>query len=174
MISMIRLLLLLLLLHGLAAIVPLLLPHSLPGHTTQAFGGWPHQFDSRPLLELGLSEQERLFIQGFPGRVGRFTDGSREIVLRWLNRPSRSLHPAQDCLKGVGYSVTPQPLRVDAEGHHWGCVRAERNGQTLMVCERVYDEANGSWSDVSSWYWMAMLGKSTGSWWAVTVAERAS
>ena len=168
-----RLLYLLIVLHGVAAIVPLLSPHPLSGPVPQAFGGWPQQFDSRPLLELGLSEQERLFAQGFPGWVGRFTDGSREIVLRWINRPSRNLHPAQDCLKGVGYRITPHPLRVDATGHHWGCVRAERNGQALTVCERVYDEAGESWSDVSSWYWTAMLGKSTGPWWAATVAERA-
>lgn len=169
-----RLFCVLLLLHGLAALVPLVLPHPRTEHATQVFGGWPKQIDSRPLLELGLSEQERLFVQGFPGHVGRFSNGSRELVLRWITRPSRNLHPAQDCLKGVGYRVTPQPLRVDTEGHHWGCVRAERNGQTLRVCERVYDEAGGSWSDVSSWYWAAILGKSAGPWWAVTVAEQAS
>lgn len=169
-----RLLRLLIVLHGLAAMVPLLSPRSHSAPTTQAFVGWPQQFESRPLLELGLSEQERLFVQEFPGRVGRFTDGSREIVMRWINRPSRNLHPAQDCLKGVGYRVTPRPLRVDAAGHHWGCVRAERDGHALTVCERVHDEAGGSWSDVSSWYWTAMLGKSPGPWWAVTVAERES
>ena len=29
-----------------------------------------------------------------------------------------------------------------------------------------------SWTDVSSWYWQALLGKTHGPWWAVTVTEK--
>ncbi|NOT53946.1 MAG: hypothetical protein HOP18_05005, partial [Deltaproteobacteria bacterium] len=61
-----RLLRLLIVLHGLAAMVPLLSPRSHSAPTTQAFVGWPQQFESRPLLELGLSEQERFFVREFP------------------------------------------------------------------------------------------------------------
>ncbi|MCI0665355.1 MAG: hypothetical protein L0220_30200 [Acidobacteria bacterium] len=28
-----------------------------------------------------------------------------------------------------------------------------------------------NWTDVSSWYWSAMLGRSCGPWWVVTIAE---
>lgn len=82
------------------------------------------------------------------------------------------LHPVVDCLKGFGYTVKPQPLFVDETGQRWGCVLAMRKDQTLRVHERIYDSAGQQWTDVSSWYWAALLGKTTGPWWAVTVAER--
>ncbi|MDH3604730.1 MAG: hypothetical protein OEU26_34425 [Candidatus Tectomicrobia bacterium] len=132
---------------------------------------WPQQFEGRPLIPLTLTAEERGFHRGFPGQVARFTDGSREIVMRWIHRPSRRLHPAADCLKAVGYQVTPKPIRMDAERRHWGCVSAQRQGKRLHVCERIYDAHGNSWSDVSSWYWAAILGKTSGPWWASTLAE---
>jgi hypothetical protein len=40
------------------------------------------------------------------------------------------------------------------------------------VYERIYDVAGNSWSDVSAWYWAALLGKSAGPWWSVVIAEK--
>ena len=133
---------------------------------------WPVEFNGKPLERLELSELERGFSRGFPGRIARFTDGSQEIIIRRVQKETRKLHPAADCLKGGGYSVKPLPVRVDLEGKHWGCVQAERGRKVLDVCERIYDEAGNSWSDTSSWYWSAVLGKTTGPWWAVTVADK--
>jgi hypothetical protein len=41
----------------------------------------------------------------------------------------------------------------------------------MQVCERIYDQAGASWTDVSSWYWDAALGRSQGPWMAVAVAD---
>ncbi len=135
---------------------------------------WPSKFEGRPLFPLPLTEQERGFQRGFPGHVVRFTDGVHELVMRSVNRASRRLHPAADCLKAVGYDVTPKPIRVGTEGQHWGCVLATRPGNRLHVCERIYDEHGNSWSDVSSWYWAALLGKSKGPWQSMTIARPVS
>ena len=162
------------LVHGLAATLPLLsvpVAESLP-HNTEPH--WPTQFAGRPLYPLTLTAQEQAFTQGFPGQVARFTDGSREIVIRWVQRASRTLHPASDCFQGLGYSVQPQPLRLDSDGAYWGCFQATRSDKRWHVCERITDNQGQGWSDVSAWYWAALLGKSTGPWWTFTVAEEVS
>jgi hypothetical protein len=78
-----------------------------------------------------FSSREERFAADFPGRIARFSDGHREIIIRWVARETRALHSASDCFKGLGY-----------------------------------------WTDVSSWYWQATMSKTSGGWWAVTVAER--
>lgn len=160
-----------LLLHLLAAMLPLWSTSAAVTTSAVAPPTWPEQFAGRPLRPLDLTAQEARFSQGFPGHVARFTDGSREIILRWVHVPTRRLHPAADCLKGVGYAIRPQPIRVDTDDQHWGCVRASRAGQHMQVCERVFDHQGQSWSDVASWYWATALARTTGPWWAVTVAE---
>lgn len=165
-----RVVALFLVVHGLAALVPFVSWQKDVSTASTSFIGWPEQFEGRGLQRLSLTEQERGFAQGFPGEIARFTDGSREIVMRWIQRPSRKLHPAADCFKGAGYTTVPKPIRIDAVGQHWGCFSAKQNGTQLHVCERIYDTTGKSWSDVSSWYWSAMLGNTPGPWWAVTIA----
>jgi len=139
---------------------------------SDAFPGWPSDFEGRPLRALTLSEREQLWSRDFPGRVGRFTDGHNEIVLRWLARETRQLHPAADCFRALGYAIAPQPLVVDSTGAQWGCFLARRSDEKLRVRERMADETGQSWSDVSAWFWSATLRRSRGPWWAWTVAER--
>ncbi|HEX4945609.1 MAG TPA: hypothetical protein VFZ34_02950 [Blastocatellia bacterium] len=143
-----------------------------PKPLDQPFPGWPTQFAQQLLQALPLNQGELRFEQAFPGRLGKFSDGTREIALRWVTEPTRMLHPASDCLQGLGYTVKPQPLWVDNEGQRWGCVLALRRDQTIRVRERIYDAAGHEWTDVSSWYWAATFGQTAGPWWAVTVAER--
>lgn len=135
------------------------------------FPGWPQQFEGDELTTLPLSERETYFAADFPGKIGRFNAGEREIVVRWVATASRKLHPAADCFQGAGYTVSPLPIRRDHQGAQWGCFSAERQRKSLRICERIYDERGGSWSDTSSWFWDALRGKSSGPWWAVTVAE---
>lgn len=161
-------------LHIIALLVPFMGISANAGHTTASDITWPAEFEGKNLERLELSDMERGFSRGFPGRIARFTDGSREIIIRRVERATRKLHPASDCLKGGGYSVKSLPVRADPAGNHWGCVRAVQGGRVLNVCERIYDEAGNSWSDTSSWYWSAVLEKSSGPWWAVTVAEEGS
>lgn len=158
---------------ALATIAPLLPMRRSATPVTAAFPGWPAQFAGRALTALPLTEREQRFAVDFPGRIGRFTDGTREIVIRWVAQETRALHPAADCFRGLGYAVRPLPVRVDEGGRHWGSFAASRNDETLRVYERIFETAGAqSWADVSSWYWRALLGQTRGGWWAVTVAER--
>ena len=69
------------------------------------FPGWPSSYEGRALAELPLTPRETAFGQDFPGRVGRFSDGRREIIIRWVGAPTRRLHSAADCFRGSGYAV---------------------------------------------------------------------
>ena len=161
----------------LAAVAPFAPMRSDAPNEQSAFPGWPAQFEGHGLTQLPLSSREERFATDFPGRIARFealfSNGQREMIIRWAPRETRALHPASDCFKGLGYSIKPLPARVDPAGHRWGCFEARRGAESLNVYERIYDSADKeSWSDVSSWYWQAMMGQASGGYWAVTVAER--
>lgn len=134
------------------------------------FPGWPAQLEGRPLTPLPLTAREAGFVRDFPGRIGRFSDGSREIILRWVAAPTRKLHPAADCLRGSGYTIVPLPARISETGAAMSCFRARRGGEAMSVCEVIRDEAGSSWPDVSAWYWHALTGRGRGPWWSLTIA----
>jgi len=136
------------------------------------FPGWPTHYERRVLTELPLTQRELAFVRDFPGRIGRFSDGRREIIIRWVGAPTRRLHPASDCFRGSGYSITPMPLGKDAAGTAMGCFRASHGADVLTVCELIRDEHGTSWPDVSAWYWNGMLGASPAPWWSFVVAEQ--
>jgi hypothetical protein len=135
------------------------------------FKGFPTEFEGRKLRDLGLSERERFFLEDFPGQIGRFSDGNREIVIRRVTEATRKLHSASDCFEAVGYTTTPLPIKVDEAGKRWACFSAVKSDEKLRVCERIKDDQDGEWTDVSSWYWSAW-GKGQSEWWAFTVAEK--
>lgn len=139
-----------------------------------AFPGWPRRFEGRALTELPLTAREERFGRDFPGKIARFTDGEREVIMRWVTERTRKLHPASDCFRGTGYAVRPAALRVDEAGQRWGSFTATRGGERLRVYERIYTEGRGDqgWTDVSAWYWSAVGEGADGPWWAVTVAEK--
>jgi len=138
---------------------------------TATFPGWPVEYEGRTLARLRASEREMRFAAGFPGMVAAFTDGERTILLRWVAHETRKLHPAQHCLRGLGYAVEPGPVWRDAQGRNWGTTVAERDGLRRRIRERICDAAGGEWTDVSAWWWDAWLGRSTGPWWAATVFQ---
>ncbi|ADO68897.1 hypothetical protein [Stigmatella aurantiaca] len=135
------------------------------------FPGWPTTFEGQPLRELPLSEREQRFGAGFPGRIARFTDGRRELIFRWIQAPTRQLHSAEDCFRGLGYTLTPATLWRHPEGTSWHRFTALRDGSPLVVREAILDGASRRWTDVSAWYWSALLEDTEGPWWAITVAE---
>jgi hypothetical protein len=141
--------------------------------TGAAFPGWPTHFETRPLTLLPLTPLEESLQQEFPGRVGRFSDGQREIILRWVTQETRKLHSSSDCFKANGYQIEALPLKRDGEAL-WSRFVATRGKVRLVVAERIYTESGGQWSDVSAWYWAAQLGRTHGPWWAVTVASQAA
>lgn len=156
-----------------AALAPLAAsPPSAP-ISVESFPGWPTEFEGRPLRPLPLAEREAGFVRGFPGRVGRFSDGTSEIVVRWVVEPTRKLHPSADCFRGLGFTIVPADSRQDSLGRRWSAFLAVKGEQTLLVRELISGSDGRSWSDAPSWYWPAALGRAAGPWWAFTVARPA-
>jgi hypothetical protein len=136
------------------------------------FPGWPAEFEGKPLRETALNAVEQAFSGQFPGRMGRFTDGSRLIVMRWVTAPTHRVHSGADCLQAAGYRLKPGDWRRDPQGAIWSTWTAAGKNGALAIRERCFDDHGRSWQDVSSWFWAAVTGRSAGPWWVVTVAER--
>lgn len=141
-------------------------------HKTVAQASWPQTFEGRPLKQLKLSAREKAFERGFPGRIGRFTDGARELIIRHIHAPTRSLHPGHHCFRGLGYAISFSDMHVDEKGDLWSSFSATKTSQEFAVRERIVDlGSTQSWTDVSAWYWSALLQKTKGPWLAITVAN---
>ena len=131
----------------------------------------PAAWDGRALRPLALSAVERRFADRFPGRIERLTDGEQVLVWREVTAPTRMLHPAADCYRGLGYRIEQARLEVDASQRLWRCFVAERDGHRLRVCERIVDANGQAFTDASSWFWAAQLKQSAGPWQAITLAR---
>jgi hypothetical protein len=136
------------------------------------FPGWPSSFEGKPLTRLPLNEMEQKFTTDLPGKFGRFTDGEREIIIRWVTEATRKMHPASDCFQGLGYTVNPLPVRRDKNGSLWSSFAAAKGNKRLIVYEQIHSDAGETWTDVSAWYWSALRQQDNGSWWAITIAEK--
>ena len=154
-----------------ATVAPLVVGQRQVAASDRSFRGWPSHYQGRELREMALTQREIAFARDFPGRIGRFWDGEREIIIRWIGAPTRRLHPAADCFRGIGYSIMPSPAGKDAGGAAMSCFRARHLAEEMMVCEVIRDERGESWPDVSAWYWHALFGSSPAPWWSFVVAE---
>ena len=141
------------------------------GHEAASLPPWPREFQGRALTRVPLAESERRFLAGFPGDVARFSDGERDLILRWVAQPTRRLHPADDCYRAWGYDVSAATIRADRDGARWRCFSARKDGRERRVCEQVRDAEGAHWTDVSSWYWAATLGRTDGPWLVTTVSD---
>ncbi len=152
---------------ALAALLPFSTPDAKPVDHS-GFPGWPNQFQGRRLTRLPLSAQEeRFYNTGFPGKAARFSDGQREVVVRWVTRPTRSLHSSQDCFRGSGYTIVEESLKSDKREF-----RVKKGDQELVVSEFITDGRGTVWTDISAWYWDAILGRSEGPYWSYVVASK--
>ena len=131
---------------------------------------WPPVSTRRTLRPLALGSVEARFAAQFPGRIERLTDEESVLVWREVRTPTRMLHPATDCYRGLGYRVVDARLERDAQARLWRCFVAERDGRRVRVCERIEDARGLAFTDASAWFWAAQLGRSTGPWQAITVA----
>ena len=155
-----------------ATVAPLVTGSQESAISEQSFTGWPRQYEGREIRELTLTRRELAFASDFPGRIGRFSDGDREIIIRWVGAPTRQLHSTADCFRGIGYSIAPLPAAKDANGAAMSCFRATHGSDHLKVCEVIRDAGGESWPDVSAWYWHAIIGSTPPPWWSFVVAER--
>ncbi|MET0349158.1 MAG: hypothetical protein ABW067_05170, partial [Rhizobacter sp.] len=78
---------------------------SAPATATTASPEWPMQWEGKGLRPLALSAVEQRFAARFPGHIARMTDGELVLVLRAVKEPTRQLHPAADCFRGLGYTI---------------------------------------------------------------------
>jgi hypothetical protein len=153
------------------ALAPLLRPSHAATDVTSAAPEWPTAWEGRALRPLALSAVETRFAARFPGHIARLTDGEQVLVLREVREPTRMLHPAVDCYRGLGYRIAQAQLERDADRRLWRCFVAEREGQRLRVCERIVDARGQAFTDASSWFWAAQLGQSDGPWQSITTAR---
>ncbi len=161
----------------LAALLAMLAPLVVPGMQDKSggtfrFPGWPVEYEGKPLTQLELTDKEELFVSGFPGKIGRFTDGSREMIIRWVEQPTRKLHPASDCFRGNGYYITHRPIQFNEYGIEMGCFTASKELNRLSVCEYIETSDGKSWSDISAWYWGALLNESPEGWMSYVIASK--
>ena len=156
---------------ALCGLAPLLQPASATAEPARSAPEWPTQWDGQTLRPLALSTVEQRFAARFPGHIARLTDGAQVLVLREVREPTRMLHPAVDCYRGLGYRIAQAQLERDAQSRLWRCFIAERDGRRVRVCERIVDAQGQAYTDASSWFWAAQLGQSTGPWQAVTTAR---
>lgn len=160
---------------ALAALMPFLSARfgtPLTGAAAVSFPGWPNTLAGRALTPLPLNEMEKKFATDFPGRIARFSDGEREIIIRWVTEATRKMHPASDCFQGLGYSVKPLAAHRDETGTLWASFAAAKGDERLVVYEQIHSDSGETWTDVSAWYWSALRHEGSGSWWAITVAEK--
>ena len=154
---------------ALAALAPLLEPAAaVPSGRGALFPGWAAAPVPEEGVRVPLSKRDERFARGFPGEIGVFRRGRDRWIVRWVVQPTRTLHPAADCLRASGYTVTPGAAERDAAGGLWAGAYAQRGVERYSIRERITDARGGAWTDVSGWYWAAVLGKSQGPWWAVT------
>lgn len=132
---------------------------------------WPTERDGLALRPLATTAVEQRFAAQFPGRIGRFASERGVFVLRDVTRPTRMLHPAADCYRGLGYRIEAARLERDGHARLWRCFEAARDGRRVRVCERIEGADGEAFTDASAWFWAASLGRSTGPWRAVTSVE---
>ena len=131
----------------------------------------PREWEGRALRPLAPTPVEQRFAARFPGEMARLTDGRQVLVLRQVRQPTRMLHPAADCYRGLGYRIEQARLEHDARQQLWRCFTAERGALRTRVCERIVSADGQTYTDTSSWFWAAQLGRSTGPWQAITTAR---
>ena len=136
---------------------------------------FPEFIEKDGLTECQLSPKEAQFFSRFPGKVAKFRDGHRMIIVRVVNTPTRLLHPALECFSGMGYSITANSIFKDENDRLWGSFKAfHRSGKTYSVKEIILDSNGKSWSDVSAWYWNAEFSISKGPWISLVIAAKTS
>ncbi len=145
-------------------------PREADEQAAHGFPGWPVQFEGEAIAEEPLSEFEKGFAKSFPGKIGRFRVGRRIVILRWTTRLTHRVHGAAYCLEATGWKIEPRPLEARADGA-WSAFRATQGGKTLHVREQARDASGATFADVPAWFFSALLGRSVGPWWIVTVAE---
>lgn len=139
-------------------------------YNIKSFKGWDKTFNGKLLKEIPLNENEKKFLIDFPGKINKFTDGERQIIMRYIENPTRKLHSSSDCYKGIGYKIKYEPIEIDKDKIKWSSFIVKKGDKKLKIKERIYKQGK-NWTDVSSWYWENIFNKNTLPSIAVTIIE---
>ena len=129
---------------------------------------WPKTILDEEIIQTPLSEQDKIFLAYFPGKVARFKSTNKEYILRYVTRPSRKLHSSALCLSSNAAEISYLPLWKDSKGRLWSQFNAKWRGKKLLIKEIIIDKTQHSFTDASSWYWQAIFNKSEGPWLSIT------
>lgn len=154
-----------------AAVVPLLARTSGSGTLNTPPPNWPTEILGRPVTVVQALDEEKAFAADFPGYMRRFTDGTNSYFVRVVNKETRQLHPSSDCFKGMGYSIEPQPLVLSSDGTRWSSFLARKGTACYLIMEQLHDSHGHTWTDVSEWYWHALMHETDAPWWDITIAQ---
>ncbi len=154
-----------------AGAVPFFNPTPSASSLVNTMPEWPEEYLNDVHKTTPLTQKETQFYTRFPGDIIKFTGGRTDYVIKRVTKPTRKLHPASDCYRGSGYTVTAEPVFIDETGRRWGQFTAVKESTTIVVKERIYNDQGQHWTDVSEWFWTALMNKTTGPWWVVTTAE---
>ncbi|MDF1751264.1 MAG: archaeosortase/exosortase family protein [Verrucomicrobiales bacterium] len=144
-----------------AAVMPLLDREKSSRYVGEGnFPGWPETYEGHYLEEIPLSPIEKRFAGDFPGKLGIFRAGHDKVIFRWVQKPTRKLHPASDCLKAAGYEIESEKSG--------GFFAFSHDGESgWFVEEEIFNESE-RWPEISSWFWSSLFSRAEGPWWAVT------
>jgi hypothetical protein len=131
------------------------------------------QFEGQALRPVAQEPLDARFAKGSNAHLQRYASEDSQLLVRTVHTVSRSLHPAADCYRGMGYSLSEIQLHK-REGLVWRCFIASKGERKERVCERIESLADASsYTDTSAWFWAAALGRSQGPWRALTLRQAA-
>ena len=123
-----------------------------------------------PLHPLPSSIAEMAFAKSFPGTLSSHRWGDNQVILRRVTEATRKLHASRDCLRAAGFETGDAITVTRPDGREWSRFSAVRDGQRLLIHERIVSDRDGSvWTDVSAWYWAALRHPLNGPWQAETM-----
>ena len=110
-------------------------------------------------------------VYAHPGDTpGPGQQGSSSAFLRELS--SRETVTRADCMRAAGYDVRSEGLWTRFDGTLWARHTTRIHGMAGTVLERIVGADGRTFTDPSTWYWEAQLGRARGPWWAVTRMTR--
>ncbi len=139
----------------------------------------PTTFNGFVLEELNTSEHERAFYDNFPGKTALYklkSSNGEQIFFRYLETPSRKLHPAEECYKANGtdcVAMEKKIIRVEELSQSpitWGQFKIKENGSEYIIRQAVISlGGKENYSDIPSWYWLTVFSDNDpGPWLAIT------
>jgi exosortase/archaeosortase family protein len=152
--------------------LPMARTSSMPSSFGMSFPGWPTEFGGKALRPEKLQPREERYYRDFAGRIAKFTDGKRQIIIRWLPENLGDFHMTQRCFRALGYELHAQPAWRDEHGQFWSTFHAIGTHESLVVHERILDTRGHAWTDESAWRWDVLWRKTGGPWWAYTIAQK--